>query len=306
MEPIFYSWNRAAGPKTPEEHEGILKFQESLEASWPAIVKQRVAEFRRHCAGPGRGAYTSSESIDPKSLIPISRAVRAGFVPNGVVRDSYNHVAAVTYPIRYEGKLAYAALPVIDDEYTTTPYKLYMDWDDFKPAPLDRLVAFYKTNFDDLFSLYPGYRPAKRVKNSEGAYVALQLANGLFVPASNPVNEIEIQGLRLHSSPFDEPPWKRNREIYFGIPTIRQDSEDKKREAYDREFEEIFEHLRLTFSTWLSGVSKKETREKIRSILYEDRRLHNKQGIKLRPTASVLMEVSRPNHGILINLVLSL
>ena len=264
-EPIFYSSNRSQTSKFKARHQPEITFQRSLEAGWPSIVKQRVSEFSRQCYSIGRGAYTSSRKIDPMVLVPLSRAIQAmPQPPTGIVRDAYNHIAAITFRA-VPGKPGLVALPVIDDEFLPLTGVLHLDWDDYTPAPLDLIVKFYRANFEDIFALYPGYSPKRRIK-SRGTekYVAVQLANGLFVPAAAPKDEASILSLPL--AYIDEMEWSLNREIIFSKD--EKPSEDTLRLASEVDMREIFEHLRLTFSNWFGSESvSPDFRQTIKKII---------------------------------------
>jgi hypothetical protein len=263
-EPIFYSYNRAQTPRFPAKHQPEISFQRALEAGWPAVVKQRVNEFTRQCHGIGRGAYTSTRRIDPMTLVPLSRAIKSFDQAIGVVRDAYNHVVAITFRAR-EKKPGLVALPVIDDEFIASTRNIHLDWDDYTPAPLDFVVSFYNSYLSDLFPLYPGYKPKRRVK-SRGTekYVALQLANGLYVPATAPKSEEAIASMPL--TYVDEMEWSLNREIYFSKDS--DPSPESLLRAKESELHEIFEHLRLTFSNWFSSEAvSSEFRSQIKKII---------------------------------------
>jgi hypothetical protein len=294
-EPIFYSLNKAETPRFKASHQPEITFQRSLEAGWPGIVKQRAVEFTSQCYSLGRGIYTSSRSIDPMALIPVSRAIEAmPTTPVGVVRDTYNHVVALTFRA-VPGKPGLVALPVIDDEYMPITRTIHLDWDDFTPAPMDLLVKYYKQNFQNFFALYPKYRIKRRIKsNATGKYVAVQLENRLFIPAAPPKNEADIADLALGM--VDEMEWSMNRDIYWGKPEV---DEDTIFQAKESDMMEIFEHLRLTFSNWFTSKSvSPEFRNTIKKIidarklpLFERRK---RLEVLLGPTILSWMDTTKP------------
>jgi hypothetical protein len=294
-EPIFYSLNKAETPRFKASHQPEITFQRGLEAGWPAIVKQRVVEFSSQCYSMGRSIYTSSRSIDPMALIPVSRAIEAmPTTPVGVVRDTYNHVVALTFRA-VPGKPGLVALPVIDDEYMPITRTIHLDWDDYTPAPMDLLVKYYKQTFQNFFALYPKYRIKRRIKsNATGKYVAVQLENRLFIPAAPPKNEADIADLALGM--VDEMEWSMNRDIYWGKT---EDEEDSLFQAKESDMMEIFEHLRLTFSNWFtSKATSPEFRTTIKKIidarklpLFERRK---RLEVLLGPTILSWMDTTKP------------
>jgi hypothetical protein len=264
-EPIFYSANKAETRGFRASHQPEIKFQRSMEASWPMIVRQRVIEFSKQCFSIGRTVYTSSRKIDPMALISVSEAIQnvQSDTPVGVVRDAYNHIVALTYKVG-RGRDSLVALPVIDDEYWPKDLKIHLDWDDFTPAPMDLIVKFYKEKFQKIFASNPKYRIIRRIKSrATGQYVAVQLANRLYIPASKPIHEEEVQSLR--PGEVDEMEWSLNRAIYFGK---KEDLSETIFDAKESDMQEIFEHLRLTFSNWFTGRSTTpELRNLIKKII---------------------------------------
>ena len=294
-EPIFYSLNKAETPRFRASHQPEITFQRSLEAGWPGIVKQRMVEFSRQCYSLGRGIYTSSRSIDPMALIPVSRAIEAmPTTPVGVIRDTYNHIVALTFRA-VPGKPGLVALPVVDDEYMPVTRTIHLDWDDYTPAPMDLLVKYYKQNFQTFFALYPKYRIKRRIKsNATGKYVAVQLENRLFIPAAPPKNEADVADLALGM--VDEMEWSMNRDIYFGK---EETGEETIFQAKESDMTEIFEHLRLTFSNWFISKSvSPEFRTTIKKIidarklpLFERRK---RLEVLLGPTILSWMDTAKP------------
>lgn len=268
-EPIFYSENRPQSARFRAFHQPDITFQRSAEGGarvdWPTIVKQRVSEFMKQCQSIGRGAYTSSRRLDPMSLLPLSVAIQS--MPRdatGVIRDSYNHVVGITYRAK-AGKPGLVALPVIDDEFIAITKTIHLDWDDFTPAPMDLVVKLYNELFERIFALYPGYKVKRRIK-SRGTekYVAVQLANGLYIPAAPPKDESVVASLPLGE--VDEMEWSMNREIYFASEKVPSDETVFR--AQESDMREIFEHLRLTFSNWFSSeATSSEFRQQIKEII---------------------------------------
>jgi hypothetical protein len=285
-EPIFYSENTPQTGRFAERHETYLTFQRSLYQAWPKIVKSRVFEFTTKCSGPGRAMFTSSSGIDPFALVPLSRALQAVAIsPEGVIRDSYNHIVALTYRA-VPGKDRLVALPVVDDGTLLATKSLYLDWDDYTPATIPEVVKFYATHFEQTFSLYPGYKVDRLIRNRDGQYTAVQLANRLFVPASPPKDEKDLPDKPIKET--DEFEWQKNREIAFGTDTsfdanLLQSNED--------DFSEIFQHFRLMFGNWFaSDQVSPEFRKEIAEVVFSDRyalyekrkRLDIKLGTELR------------------------
>jgi hypothetical protein len=313
-EPIFYSSNRAQTARFPARHQPEIVFQRSLEAGWPSIVKQRVVEFTTQCRGIGRGAYTSTRMINPMVLIPMSVAIQSmpHIKPTGVVRDAYNHISAITFRAK-AGKRGLVTLPIIDDEYIPVSIPIHLDWDDYEPAPMDWIVQYYRQNFEQMFSLYDGYRIKRRIKcTSTEKFVALQLANGLYIPAAPPKDEALVASLKI--AYVEEMEWSMNREIYFGNPVnpchagteeemeaikAQRLKEQEFMKAKESDMNEIFEHLRLTFSNWfVSEEVSPDVRSQIKKIIDTDKlpvfEKRKRLEILLGPTILSWMDSSSP------------
>jgi hypothetical protein len=157
-------------------------------------------------------------------------------------------------------------IPVADDGELLVDKRVFMDWDDpeFERAPVDKVIMFYKEIIEPRFQIYPGYSPLRLVESkADGQIVAVQLRNGLYVPAG-PASS-EAAAAKLAGSPkvvVEEMEWTINHEIVLEERETPPPGENLRLEAV--EFKEIFEHFRLTFSNWLAI---KEVAGKYRSTL---------------------------------------
>ena len=275
-EPIFYIDNRK-----PEEREEIftLEFKYSAYDSWPAIVKERLNEFMGQCSSSGRSIYTSQSKANPMGMIPASLvsgvlSKEVGIKFQGVIRDIYNHLSALVYrEVRDETNRA-IIIPVIDDGEMYIGGELYLDWDDpeLHPAPIDRVCLFYKKYIETNFAYYRGYSPITVIKlKRSGDISAIQMRNLLFVPVGPASNDKYT--LAFSKSPtdtIDELEWHKNREIILGDNGSELPGDPERMEI--KEFQEIFEHLRLTFANWLAlNEGGGEFRNKLEGIIFSRR-----------------------------------
>lgn len=269
-EPIFYVDNR------PVEQRGIdiftLTFQISNSPRWPPIIRKRLQEYMAQCSSGGRAAYTSQSKMNSAAMIPSSIAIRIlrrdkRISLEGVVRDAYNHLGALLFRDKAYPSQGYIPFPVVDDGELITKPKLFMDWDDpeFKRAPVDHVLHFYKSFIEARFSLYPGYSPIRIVKGRHSGIIeAIQLRNGLYVPAGPPSPEAAANINNMPSVVVDEMEWSLNHEISLEDKGTEILGEKERMKLID--FHEIFEHLRITFSNWLAA---KEDGGKFRNIMEE-------------------------------------
>ena len=285
-EPLFYVDGIHQLPDG--RHKPTMFFQRSEEASWPPIVKQRVSEFFEQCTSINRGPFTSMFTIDPNSLIASNELITAVRVmPSGIIRDSYNHLVGVAYKIPGQG---IAAVPVMDDASRYSTGKLYLDWDDFKPAPVDKLIDFYKAQIVNIFPQYKGYEPKYLARSRlSGKIEGLMLENDILVPADEPVDQDTLKQYDIND--IDEIEWNLNNTIAYDIEmrrtafqhakvgqdlgdpaSISVDPKDKEYlkldyEGSEDDIEDIYQHLRLSFSNWLDTEAGREIRARLETVL---------------------------------------
>ena len=270
-EPIFYADNRSTDVRVDIS---TLVFQHAGRASWPPIVQQRLSEYMTQCSSSGRSIYTSHAGIHSLAMIPASVARVTllrdpQIIFDGILRDAYNHVGALLF--REKGDDEVIALPVIDDGEIIVGKNMLMDWEDpaYSPPPIERLLRFYKKYVQPRFAQYPGYLPTYMIKSDRSGNIeAVQLRNGLYVPAAPPGSEEvakQLEGMPTRS--VSEIEWSKNHEICLEEGETELPNENDRMEI--AEFQEIFEHLRLTFANWLaSKEGNGEMRQRIESVIF--------------------------------------
>ena len=161
---------------------------------------------------------------------------------------------------------------------------LFFDWDDFTPASADIVVGFYRQFLLSVESLKPfaaAYKP-RRLRTQDGKVVGLELQNKFVVPAKEPTKT--VQGLEA-PRPITEFEWQVNKDIAYDSKMRQKAFEhagepelDKKKyvqlesSSIQDEIEDVYQHLRLAFSSWLSrpgadGKGGAQFRDKIESII---------------------------------------
>jgi len=198
----------------------------------------------------------------------------------GVVRDAYNHIAAILFQEEKKGA-GLIPVPIVDDGSLMVESQLFLDWEDIYPlAPVQQIIDFYKKQMDPITQVYKGYRNPmlKLMKGTKRFFV--QLENRIVLPAGPPPSDAAIQEeMRIAADQeaagekdsrkrvtIDEVEWSINHEIAF---QEFYDSEEQKKGSmpsiYTTEFQEIYEHFRLTFSNWVAeeGGSMREILEQV-------------------------------------------
>ena len=266
-EPVIYTENDADS----ELSETYMVFRKDAEAGWPAVVRKRVAEYQAMCFSSGLGIYTDSSMISPKALIPLSVGMLIDSEVKAILRDTYNHVSSILFRTD-QGVIM---VPVIDDGSVHPTTKVELDWRNFMRdlAPGSAAVDFYRTKVAEILTTQPPevvasytidtiMRLDKSVPERPDIY-ALKLANGLIVPVRKPESGETI----LESDAMEEGqevPWMIDTKLVFGSKEATMKSEIEY-----QEFEEIFQHLRLTFANWYA-VQPAALKQEINEILYKD------------------------------------
>ena len=256
-----------------------MVFSRDTYASWPPIVKQRVEEFEKMCHSSGLGIYTDSPHIQANALLPLGKAMEIntedGTQVHGIMRDIYNHVSFVIYNV--EGALV--LVPVIDDGSVHHTKKLEVEWRSLflKLAKEDVVRKFYAEKVtpmldpgnDVQLETYKTQRLMRLGKTDEMRnYVyALVIGNNLHVPVSGK-SEAVAEELEEGS----ETMWSIDRKIAFG----KLDADVVKTVDY-KDFEEIYQHLRFSFSNWYALLPpsareppNKSLKQEIDEILFKD------------------------------------
>lgn len=291
----IHTSNKPAKGAEGEVHETIIRWDYASRRVWPEIVKTRIDEYINNCQSKYRSIYTSQEGINSMAMIPLSKAVDASpFRPEGIVKDSYNHIVGLTFRSK-PGASTLVALPIVDDGVISISSafsikSIYLDWENFKPAPVDEVISYYKLNLEPLFALYPGYIIKYIVRNKlDRRIVAVQLENGIYIPASPPKDESVLSKLGIDIIIIEQFEWSIDKEI-AGI-TKKVDMENSWDNIIDNtksdkgcgfnselirkstyvEFEELYQQFRLMVSNWLtSQTAGAELRKGIENIIFND------------------------------------
>lgn len=267
-EPVFYTRN----DPDADIHETRLIFTQETRADWPQIVKDRFDEYCQMCKRSGLGMYMDSPLVSPQALLPLSVLVDSDRVNvTGILRDAYNHVSAALVKLPNE---TYVPIPAIDDGGLYPNLDIELSWTNILDAIAsgDEILAYYKAAVAPLLVGYPKASPSYTVKRQirmdktlveKPDVVLLQMETGLFVPARKTdafPEELESEIGEAHWLT-----WAMNSKLVFG-----EQKASAKEELSHQDFQEIYEHLRLSFSNWLR--TKPNAKRDIEKILFVNNR----------------------------------
>jgi hypothetical protein len=271
-EPLFYTYNRVATADFPETHEITMVFSREAYAGWPSTVKAAAAEFERICKRDGLGLYTEVPEIESSALLPLGRAALLSTAgPAGIVRDSFNHVSGLAFT----AASGLVIVPVVDDGTVLPELVTYLDWRNLRArlASEADVEEFYVKYVDPAAARTgkQGYARAGRVRLDKTGIVRdfttalLRLRGGTFVPLRIPTATAKAEGEVLESEqPIDFLPWMDDMKQMFAAAAAPAQPQ----QLSSRDFEEIYQHLRLTFATWFSVAASATLRQEVNSILF--------------------------------------
>ena len=256
-EPIFYYDNKAL--LEGDMNQSYLTFSgyregDLTEDKFPPVIRKRIQEFRTQCGSRtgGLGVYTSSAGIKSTKVAPLSsvKKMLAAQQLYGFIRDAYNHISALVYRIEPTGLIA---VPVVDDglSFIDLEYKLIMDWDDYEPGTLAQVASFYRRFVEPVFPTLYTVKCAVRTSATQ-RIESVQLSNGIYIPVA--VTQ-EVPSNVILPDPIesiDEMEWSINRKIVMESTAVPEQLNEKSQLKL-KEFNESFEHLRITFSNYVNS-----------------------------------------------------
>jgi len=272
-------------------HNTIVRWNTKSRAIWPTIVTDRINEYINACKSRYTSIYTQNSEVDPNKIIPLSYAndfTSPRFI--AIIKDAYNHIIGVAF--RHTLKVnTYIALPVVDDGSLSISSGLqikhiYLNWNDFKAAPLEDVVAYYENKFQDRLKLYPGYAIQNIVRQTDTqVIVAVQLKNKIYVPVAPPKNPNTIEQLGYPIVEIEEFQWEIDKLLDGQVKTdditnwneILNNTIQEKRCGTDvplekkldnTEFEETYQQFRYMVSNYIIQIP--NVKDEIEKIIFND------------------------------------
>jgi len=257
-EPLVYISRLGRKDITPVEQEGhyVIPYGELVQPSFSPIVRQRYSEFMTMCGSAYRGAFTIQQGVDSRALVPLTRAIEM-LQPTGLVRDSYNHLVAVT--VKGSDGLD-ILVPVVDDGntfYNNTDLKIHLGFQSLRLSSANAVLDLYESTIEPtLGKISTAYNLKVFLLTTKTVGFTLGSEEGLATITLPCGNKIANEEFDFPEEVIKEPDQFRfeyeiNRELQFG---------ERREESYPenpyliqkQQVETIYEHLRLSFSTWVA------------------------------------------------------
>jgi hypothetical protein len=248
------------------EKEGFytLPYEDIVQPSFPDILRARYLEYLTKCSSSYRGAFTFQSYVDSRVLLPVTKMLeilqsQPNTNPTGLVRDSFNHLIAVTVKNPYSRQTSDVLVPVVDDGnsfHYNTDLKIHVGLQSIQLATADDTYKLYTTLLMPLlvplsavYTLTSFIRTVKLVAfrlggADAGATILLpcreekkSLPESVPIEQRDPTDfqfEYEINRELLFEG-RDEEPWRTAQHVL----------------ERDR-IEDIYEHLRISFANWVA------------------------------------------------------
>jgi len=254
-EPLIYISKIVAKDTAPLYQEGFytISYMDMERPDFPKSIRDRYTEFTTQCRSSFRGAYTYQTGVDTRALLPVSRAldILNDLKPNGLVRDSYNHLVAITIPAPSGGAVL---VPVVDDGgllYNTMDLRIHIGLLSVELATAEEVEYIYNSGI----TLYVGeisdiYELEYFIEADTGI-IGYCIGLNIQLPCKDSTNKLETP---VESSGDDfQFEYEINRKI---IIDVRDSKYEQSRYLLQKEvIENIYQHLRLTFSRWVATDS---------------------------------------------------
>jgi hypothetical protein len=254
-EPLIYISKVVAKNTAPLHQEGFysISYNDMARPEFPKSIRDRYKEFVSECRSSFRGAYTYQQGIDIRELLPITRALEIlnKLNPNGLIRDSYNHLIAITIPATHGGVVI---VPVVDDGnsfYNTMDLRIHiglLSVDLASANDVENVYNSYITQYIGKISTI--YTLDSFIKTDVGI-IGYTVGSNIHLPCKDSIDKLKTPVETVEDDFQFE--YEINRRI---IIDGRDSKFELSRYLIQKEvIENIYQHLRLTFSRWVSTDS---------------------------------------------------
>ncbi len=285
-EPLYYIDLQAS------ESRHTLFFQGANQESWPQIVKQRVLmEFMgvNGCASDGKLSYSAWPSVNYEKLLMTTSYLRnrqslKSAIFHGMLRDSYNHLSALLFESpEYPSEIV--PVPCIDTGLMIPATRIYLSRENLNTAhPLvirefyEKYLILSKLPLEQRYKIKELWFDALERAKESVFILAMQLENGVVVPLNRakPLNvkTLQEQGFTVVPKPKSKITWFVDDAIVFERDELTPEEEIG---ITRKEIQDIFEHLRISFSKYLVRTDNREMIANIWRVVDSEETLDDKR-----------------------------
>jgi hypothetical protein len=276
-EPMVYIGRLSTTETTQESGFYKLAYGDWEDENFPQVVRQRIDEFKTKCRSDYRGAFTFQQGVDNRVLSPaedvIKKLTAAKLKVGGVVRDSYNHLIAITVETPIEGRVGDILVPVVDDGFSYHDLKIYLNLDSVKKASAKDVEETYRIISKALTSETTLYALIQFIQTPSGIVgfkIGIQGVD-ILLPCGPLRAEDDLE------TPIQD--WTGGEDTFlfeYKLDREIQIKSSDKAEPIDignefivskKQVDDIYEHLRLSFANWIATAPGAEMRAFVERII---------------------------------------
>lgn len=301
-EPLVYIGNLSTTQTANKSAFYKVTMEDMDEPTFPKMVRKRMEEFTSKCSSAYRGAFTLQRGVGIRGLMPVSQAITilSKYLRiKGIVRDSYNHLVAITVELKSGGRGGEVILPVVNDGslfYDKLTLAMYLSMDSVRKASakeVEDVYAIVHTWFRQYTNLYVlrdfitrddgtifGFRIGNELTTIKLPCGPLAAGETVTIPIVG-FDSLEDETQSLKDCKSEQERRRRREEAQFDFEyqlnrELQVKASDKVEpiKVLESEFiitrkqaEEIYQHLRLSFANWIATSPAAQMRTRVEQLL---------------------------------------
>jgi hypothetical protein len=240
-------------------------------------IKAQYQDFTTNCRSAYRGAYTFQSGVENRLVEPVSavldRCIKQSIPVSGIVRDSYNHLIALTVK-RPSGEVL---IPVVDDGYSfhdRLDVFIYLSVESVPKASAHDVEDIYTKLRTVLAQDNTLYTLLNFIQTPKGI-VAFEIGDPrvarITLPCKTSAVDTSLKTpIRTVEGDTFEFEYMIDRKLQLsptpGVETPPPSPLDSFVVSRDR-MNEIYEHLRITFANYIATAENSRVREDVKTLV---------------------------------------
>jgi hypothetical protein len=277
-EPMVYIGNLSTTQTAAKSAFYKISQEDLIDPQFPSGVRDRVQEFTTTCRSSYRGAFTLHSGVDQNLLMPVEAMI--GYLSpilnvTGLVRDAYNHLVAITVRRKDNPLNEEVLVPVVDDGYTfydRIQMNMYLTLDNIPKASANEVELVYKEKIIPRISQITDTYTLEAFIQATSGVIGFTLHGPTGPKITLPCGPATQALTTSTQAPPDGNEllfeYQLNRQIQI-TKTQKTDTlpDDVVHVVDKKQVDSIYEHLRLSFSTWIATSQTSQLRKKLDEIL---------------------------------------